>query len=445
MSMSFTRGGFYAGDYSINNVGISSEHQKIARNFVAQLIALFRAINREASAQESTPYWVFHDGYLTQFSEDTEEFTAEDLCGTDSTLMNDLTTAAGISSTKKIAIRANLDTAHTHPCYATILYGRNSETLYLLWCNGFIRTDATSADTRYGLQIHPKNCTGYSPQVSYTYTSNGSFHIWYNPSGGGILGSWSPASSGFIINQSTWCLGGGFAAKTSSTTLSTSGTSSFNEAEYVRHVVMCKDGVIVFGAKNTSLSSNPYVWLLLGRNIIDCSDVDASVGTISGILSLRCDSVDLPTNQPCLMASNPSTARPGSDCIHPDLKTHAADMQGANVTTYYQLQMTLPIVANRLTGQPTPLSPIAVVVYPYAPLSSMNSTCTLFKGQGLIGYVRGDILRCVFGGGLAEYNTIDNGNYIVGHSAGTTSYAIGTWVAQYRIILGWDSSNEVVL
>lgn len=444
MSMTFTRGGFYAGDYAIDNTNVSSEHQRIARNFVAQLIALFRATNREASAQGSTPYWVFHDGYLTQFSEDTEEFTAEDLCGTDSALMNDLTSAAGISSTKKIAIRANLDTAHTHPCYATILHGRNGEALYLLWCSGYIRTDATSADTGYGLQIHPKNCAGASPVAAYSYTSKGSFHIWYNPSGG-VLGSWSPANSGFLINQSTWCMDGGFAGRATDVTMSPTATQSFRSADSVRHVVMCKDGVIIFGAKNTTTSSYPYMWLVLGRNIIDCSDVDTSVGMISGILSLRCDTTDIISNQPCLMASAPSNTRPSSDCIHPNLKTHAADAQGSYATIHYQLQMTLPIVTNRLAGQPMPLSPIAVVVYPYVALGSMNSTCTLFKGQGLIGYVRGDILRCVFGGGLTEYNTIDNGNYIVGHSAGPTSYTLGTWVAQYRIILGWDSSNEVVL
>lgn len=445
MSMTFTRGGFYAGDYTIDNTNISSEHQRIARNFVAQLIALFRAVNRETSAQVSTaPYWTF-SSLIYQFEQSTEPFTAEDLCGTDSTLLNDLITAAGITSTEMIVFRANIDPAHTHPCYATILNGRNNETLYLLWCSGFIRTDATSANTGYGLQIHPNNCTGVSPVVASSYTSKGSFHIWYNPSGGGSLGSWSPAASDFLVNRSTWCMDGGFAGKTSDTSMPPTATPSFRAADSVRHVIMCKDGVIIFGAKNETTASSPYMWLVLGQNIIDCSDVDASVGSISGILSLRCDNVDLISNQPCLMASTPSNARPGSDCIHPNLKTHAADAQGVYLTTIYQLQMALPIVANRLAGQPIPLSPIAVVVYPYSTLGSMNSTCTLFKGQGLIGYVRGDILRCVFGGGLTEYNTIDNGNYIVGHSAGTASYSLGTWVAQYRILLGWDSSNEVVL
>ena len=211
----------------------------------------------------------------------------------------------------------------------------------------------------------------------------------------------------------------------------------------IRHVVLCKDDVIIFGERNNGSNSNEYDWLVLGKGIVEATD---GVTPMAGMFPLQAVVAEMTTNYRCLMHSY-ITNRVAGDMAPAQSGTsfHYTDDKDSQSAPHYQLTCTMNVFANRLADKPMPLSPIAVMAYPNVSVTSMTSSCTLKDGQSLIGYLRGDIARSTVGLGLTQYNTLDNGNYMILHSATWVSYSTNYVYDCYRLLIGWDSSNTVTL
>lgn len=446
MSIYYTRGGFHAAVYDIDNTGFT-EHQKIKRNFIAELITLFTASRKDATARGAgyTQYWDFDDSFFSGVASGATGYTAVDMCGSDTTLLNDFLAVTSRQS-GNICVRANNDTNGTHPCYGTVLKGQGGEYLYVCWCNGLRVATSDVVDTGYGLLIHANNARASS--TSTTIHASGSLHLWYCPDptyGGAAIypfGAVHPGKSGFIANDKRlWMMDCGFALSTTSN--STPGTNTgFLVESSIRHAAMCKEGVVLLGAKNNGNAAHDYSWVLFGLNVVEL----ASTGTgAPGAFSLQSVS-DLSQNvymvDELFLSSRQSSDMNGYDT---GVKSHYADNVTAQTSGSYAIRESYPILSNRLANQPIPISPIAIMVYPNSPESLITSDCTLINGQSLVGYLRGDIARSVTGWGLTEYTSFDNGNYLVAHSSGSQAYDGSRLRGCNRLLLGWDSSNTVVL
>ena len=446
MSIYYTRGGFHAASYDIDNTGLT-ETQRIRRNFMAQLISLFTASRKDATARGAayTQYWDFDDNFFDGVASGATGYTAAEMCGTD-TAMQAAFQAVTSRQSGNICVRANSDTNATHPCYGTVLKGQGGEYIYLCWCAGVRTALAETTDTGYGLVIHANNTLGYSGHV---YHNQGNCHVWYcpDPYGGGAaiypFGGVHPGLAAFFANAKTlWLMDGGFTQIAESYTGPTTSPSAAS-VNSIRHVVLCKDDVIIFGERNNGSNSNEYDWLVLGKGIVEATD---GVTPMAGMFPLQAVVAEMTTNYRCLMHSY-ITNRVAGDMAPAQSGTsfHYTDDKDSQSAPHYQLTCTMNVFANRLADKPMPLSPIAVMAYPNVSVTSMTSSCTLKDGQSLIGYLRGDIARSTVGLGLTQYNTLDNGNYMILHSATWVSYSTNYVYDCYRLLIGWDSSNTVTL
>lgn len=445
MSLYYIRGGFHAAVYDIDSTGLT-EHQKIQRNFIAELIALFTASRKDATARGAgyTQYWDFDASFFDGVASGVTGYTAADMCGSDTTLLNDFLAVTSRQS-GNICVRANTDTTLTHPCYGTVLKGQGGEYLYMCWCNGVRVATSEVADTGYGLVIHANNARAAGAAQLH---DAGSLHLWYCPDptyGGAAIypfGAVHPGKSGFIANDKRlWMMDCGFAISTTSN-ISPGTNTGFLVEKPIRHAVMCKEDIVLLGAKNNGSATNDYSWVLFGQNIVEL----ASTGTgAPGAFSLQSSS-SLATSvymaDDLFLSSRQSSDMNG---YYTGVKSHYADNVTAQTSGSYAIRESYTILSNRLASQPIPISPIAVMVYPTVGENLITSDCTLINGQSLVGYLRGDIARSVIGWGLAEYTSFDNGNYLVAHSSGSQVYDGSRLKGCNRLLLGWDPSNTVVL
>lgn len=446
MSLYYTRGGFHAAIYDIDNTGFT-EHQKIKRNFIAELIALFTASRKDAAARGAayTQYWDFDSNFFNGIASGATGYTAAEMCGTDTTMLADFQAVTSRQS-GNICVRANSDASATHPCYGTVLIGQGGEYLYLCWCNG-VRVGSNLTDTGFGLVIHNNNTRATATTTPIHAT--GALHLWYCPEpnyGGGAaiypFGAAHPGASSFIANDKrVWMMDCGLASSTASFSNPLT-TTGFLTDTSIRHAALCKESVVLLGAKNNGNPAHDYSWILFGQNIVEL----ASTGTgAPGVFNLQVTS-DL--SQTVYMSEDVFVSGMSSSDMngyYTGVKSHYADSPTSQTSGDYVLRESFPIFSNRLANQPIPLSPIAVMVDPNTSASAVTSDCTLINGQSLLGYLRGDIARSVTGWGLTEYGTFDSGHYIVTHCSGSRSYDATSVRGCNRLLLGWDSSNTVIL
>lgn len=447
MSLYYTRGGFHAAARTIN-VANQSEFNAMAGHLLAQLIALFTASKKDATARGATytKYWDFYGDFFDRcnegaFTAPIRTYTASELSGADASLLTELQSVANIDSTTVIAVRANDDTADTHPAIATCLQGQGGELLYICFCAGAIAGTNTTVTTSYGLKAHAKWLHGYGTGTNEAYIAKSGFHVWYNPQPTGMIypfGAHHPGRDNFLNHGDGWLVDGSWIGLASDV-LPSFIPSLRNSSEYT-HIVTCKEGVVFFGYKTVGVTHTS--WLVLGKKIVEGLD---GVG-YPGMFALQYTTNEGGTNT-LFMTSDLFGALLPHDMQYQGISSHAGTSnQTVQKAVRFSLQPAMPCVCNRKANMPAPLSPICVHAVPSVSEQASSSSCVL-KGDGtsLIGYLRGDIARCTGGWGLTQNTTIDNGNYLVLHGAGTNTYSANYIVLGQRLVIGWDSSNEVVL
>lgn len=447
MSLYYTRGGFHAATRTIN-VANQTEFNAMAGHLMAQLIALFTASKKDATARGATytKYWDFYGDFFDRcvqgyFSSPVRTYTAAELSGADASLLTELQAVAGIDGTAVIAVRANDDTADTHPAIATCLHGQEGELLYICFCAGAQAGYNTTTTTSYGLKAHAKWLHGYGTSANAAYIAKSGFHVWYNPQPTGMIypfGAHHPGRDNFLNHGDGWLVDGSW-TQLSSDVLPNATPSLRNSSEY-KHIVTCKEGVVFFGYQTSGVTYT--TWLVLGKKIVEGLD---GVG-YPGMFALQYVSNDGSTSALFMMSDMFGSAFP-NDMRYGTISSHAGTTdQTVQKAVRFSLQPAMPCVCNRKANMPVPLSPICVHAFPSVSEQASSSSCIL-KGDGtsLIGYLRGDIARCTGGWGLTMNTTIDNGNYLVLHGAGTNSYSANYLTLGQRLVIGWDSSNEVVL
>lgn len=444
MSLYYTRGGFKAASRTLDLTGKTSV-QMIKKHFITQLICLFEASRADASARGAayTQYWDFDDtffAYCANTFTNCVTYTANDLCENafEVSELNALTSRRSGA----IAVRANDDSRNTYPAYATVLKGQNRELLYICMCSGVTPAFTTDVNTSYGLPVYYKWLAGYGNVSGAAYVSGGGLHVWYNPNpSSGIypFGSHHPGRSDFLAVLSDWLVDGGWSSR-NATAIAPNASNSLTSVTKHQHVVICKEDVVMLCHKNPNGDLNP---LVFGRKIVELKN-----GTgCAGMFALQYSTIDS-TASLGGMAPTQMSSRPCGDIgSEVGLLTHA----GATGANSYQnvhlgLFQTTMILCNRAAGKPLPFVPIAIHALPYVSPGTLNST-SLLSGDGtsLVGYLRGDIARATCGWQVNRFTTIDSGNYMILHGSSSGAYNETIWVSVMRLVIGWDSSNEVVL
>ena len=444
MSLYYTRGGFKAASRTLDLTGKTTV-QMIKKHFITQLICLFEASRADASARSAayTQYWDFDNtffNYCASTFTNCVMYSANNLCEDASEVaeLNALTSR----QSGAIAVRANDDSGNTYPAYATVLKGQNGELLYICMCSGVIPVFTATVNANYGLTAYYKWLTGYGNATGNAHVSGGGLHVWYNPNpSSGIypFGSHHPGRSDFLAVLGDWLVDGGWSSKTSGGVLP-SASSSLTSVTDHQHVVLCKEDVVMLCHKIPAGDLNP---LVFGRKIVELKN-----GTgCAGMFALQYNPADSP-NSIGYMAPAQLASRPCGDIgSEAGLLTHAG-ATGADVLKNVQLglfQATM-ITCNRTTGNPIPFVPITVHAIPYSSGGTLIST-SLLSGDGtsLVGYLRGDIARATCGWQVNRFTTIDSGNYMILHASGASTYNEALFNATMRLVIGWDSSNTVVL
>lgn len=444
MSLYYTRGGFKAASRTIDLTGKTSV-QMIKKHFITQLICLFEASRADASARNAayTQYWDFDNtffNYCASTFTNCVMYSANNLCEDASEVaeLNALTSR----QSGAIAVRANDDSGNNYPAYATVLKGQNGELLYICMCSGVTPAFTTNVNTGFGLSAYYKWLTGYGSASGNAYVSAGGLHVWYNPNpSSGIypFGSHHPGRSDFLTVLSDWLVDGGWSSKVASAIGPTASNSLTSVTDH-QHVVLCKEDVVMLCHKVPLGDLNP---LVFGRKIVELRD-----GTgCAGMFALQYNAVDSSASAGGMAPSQTSSHPCGDIGGEAGLLTHAG---ATGISIYKNVQLGLlqstMILCSRTTGNPIPFVPIAIHTLPYVSYSSLNNT-SLLSGDGtsLVGYLRGDIARATCGWQVNRFTTIDSGNYMIVHSSGSGAYNDGTLVTCMRLVIGWDSSNTVVL
>lgn len=444
MSLYYTRGGFKAASRTLDLTG-KTPVQMIKKHFITQLICLFEASRADASARSAayTQYWDFDDTFFTHCANtftNCVTYTANDLCE-DAFEVAELNALTSRQS-GAIAVRANDDSGNTYPAYATVLKGQNGELLYICMCSGVTPAFTATVNTSYGLTAYYKWLAGYGNASGAAYVSGGGLHVWYNPNpSNGIypFGSHHPGRSDFLTVLSDWLVDGGWSSR-NATAIGPSASNSLTSFVEHQHVVLCKEDVVMLCHKVPLSDLCP---LVFGRKIVELKD-----GTgCAGMFALQYTTVDSSSSAGGMAPSQLSSRPCGDIGSAANLLTHAA-ASGVNVykNVHLGLFQTTMILCNRTAGNPIPFVPIAIHALPYVSYSSLSSS-SLLSGDGtsLVGYLRGDIARSTCGWQVNRFTTIDSGNYMIVHSSGSGAYNDTVFANSMRLVIGWDSSNEVVL
>jgi hypothetical protein len=191
--------------------------------------------------------------------------------------------------------------------------------------------------------------------------------------------------------------------------------------------------------------ASQYSWVVLGKNLIE-SATDSTVA-IPGIIPLQAQGVES-TNSKFLRSDSVSNAS-SADVKYGDSYSYAHAAQSDNSSTKairFVPILTTPMLFNPLCADSNALIPIGIYALPIASVSNLTNYSVLIgNGQSLVGFIRGDIVRGVCGWWKNLNTSFDNGNYIIQGSAGTGAYSQTSITNAHRLLLGWDSSNEVVL
>ena len=463
MSLTFERGGFHASKRTAtlphssggSTIPYQSERNDLLIHLMTQLYCLIDASKKDCTARGAayTCYWEFDTRFLNACAESshgmtgTQTYSMVDGMDADAQLVRDLYILTGKDRSEPIAIRAN-DFDGIPPAIATALIGQNGERLYIAFCLGSkVITNSTAGSSigvDCGLTIVSPWAKGGTDATAGT--PGGGFHVWYKPFPTEDTIEYLPygfahpcrQNATFLTHPDEWCMDCGFALLMASRP-QTSNPNLISSASF-DHVVACKEGDILFGLSRES--RRKYDWMVLGRAIVEKLDGTGAAGAFA----LQETASDATANDTHLGFDSLSDAAP-SDMLLQGVSSHAGYVgQSTQKAVRFRLIAMGLCMSNRLSVQPVAFVPITVHAISVA-TEAQISAATMLGGDGnsLVGFLRGDIARSTFGWGLTENQTIDNGNYIVTKGAGSGTYHPTSNDYMMRLVVGWDSSNEVTL
>lgn len=456
MSLYYQRGGFKAASRTLTTTN-HNDFDIMAGHLMMLVLDILEASRLDATARQAsyTQYWDFDSVFLDYCAQgmwtNTVTYNAYDLTNADDSIILGLRqfTETRQSMRDAFAVRAHdNDASDAYPAIATMLRGQNDELLYICMSAGVtIRFNETN-DPAFGLNIHCNNAHGYGKVSGNALVSMGGLHIWYQPSPEGsstisyAMGAPHPGRANFLTDHTMWCIDSGWCNLNISQTPAT--VPNLRNSSAYKHIALCKEDILLLGVAVDSGTSH-YSWVTLGKNLIE-SATDNNVA-LPGLIPLQTQGSE--NLNPKFLHSDSVLNASSADVKYGDSYSYAHAKQSDNSST--KAIRFVPILAtnvlyNRLSSDSDAIIPIGIYALPPTSVSNLNSYSVLAgNGQSLVGFIRGDIVRGVCGWGLSLNGTFDNGNYIIQASAGTSAYSASSITNAYRILIGWDSSNEVVL
>lgn len=453
MSLYYQRGGFKAASRTLTTTN-HNDFDIMAGHLMMLVLNILEASRLDATARQAsyTQYWDFDSVFLDYCAQglwtNTVTYTGYDLSNIDSSIVTGLRQFTQTRTIGQVlAVRAHdNDNNDAYPAIATMLRGQNDELLYICMSAGVtIRFDETN-DAAFGLNIHCNNAHGYGKVSRAALVSMGGLHIWYKPSPGSstisyAMGAPHPGRANFLTDHTMWCIDSGWCNLNVSQGPEV--VPNLRDSSAYKHIALCKEDILLLGV--ATYGTSYYSWVVLGKNLIE-SATDSTVA-IPGIIPLQTQGTES-TSAKFLSSDSVSNASAG-DVKYGNSYSYAHAAQSDNSSTKairFVPILTTPMLFNPLCADSNALIPIGIYALPCASVSNLNSTSVLIgNGQSLVGFIRGDIVRGVCGWWKNFNTSFDNGNYIIQGSAGVGAYSQSSIRNSHVLLLGWDSSNEVVL
>lgn len=444
------RGGFIAERYTVTTPS-SDKPTRIREVIGGLLYTIFKASKRQ---QGDRSYWSLDTGFLYASGTPAILPLTYSQIMPNQAVVSEWEQITGLSATDTSVHAAFYKRTSSVPWVSTALVGKNGESLYIIvynGCDSVTREDPLEDDNTYGLRAHCNNLKGCGGviDVSKCYVPDGSgIMIWFKPSPatGGMTTAWnkpSPEYPDFLVDHASTFVGCGLTkGRTSAVTSSRTDTIIGTSLETHLYAVV-KDGVLAFGEKfGTQLPR----WGLLGKDLIE----DLNGVLRAGFVCFNYGTAD--TGEPQYVDQNHWTFSDGSCSTEVDLTgtnglngiSHAASLLPDERAGMFMVTMTTHNMCNRSAGLGIPISPVAIHVIPKVWSSISPANMLSGNGSSLVGFVRSDVLRHVFSQNIAAGETIDSGNYVALHNAGTSTTNTG-FTNSARLILGWDPSNTVTI
>lgn len=453
MSLYYQRGGFKAASRTLTTTD-HNDFDIMAGHLMMVVLNILEASRLDAAARQAsyTQYWDFDNVFLDYCAQgmwtNTVTYNAYDLSNIDSSIVTGLRQFTTRTIGQVLAVRAHdNDNNDAYPAIATMLRGQNDELLYICMSAGVtIRFNETN-DAAFGLNIHCNNAHGFATANGGALVSAGDLHIWYQPSPEGsstigyAMGAPHPGRANFLTDHTMWCVDSGWCNL--NTRRTPTAVPNLRNSSAYKHVALCKEDIVLLGV--TTYGTTHYSWVVLGKNLIE-SFTDNTVA-IPGVIQLQQQTGE--NSNPKFMASDSVAHSSSSDVKYGNGYSYSHAAQNGNTSAKGIRFITLLatyVLYNRLCSDSDATIPIAVYATPVGTASYLtNKSALAGNGQSLVGFIRGDIVRGVCGWGLTLNNTFDNGNYIVQGSTGDEGYSQTSIQNSHRLLIGWDSSNEVVL
>lgn len=454
MSLYYQRGGFKAASRTLTTTN-HNDFDIMAGHLMMLVLDILEASRLDATARQAsyTQYWDFDSVFLDYCAQgmwtNTVTYNAHDLTNADDSIILGLRQFSETRPrmTDAFAVRAHdNDANNAYPAIATMLRGQNGELLYICMCAGVTLRFNETNNPDFGLNIHYKNAHGYGNTSGTALVSMGGLHIWYQPSPEGsstigyAMGAPHPGRADFLTDHTMWCIDSGWCNLNVSQT--PTAVPNLRTSSVYKHIALCKEDILLLGVDG---GSSQYSWVTLGKNLIE-SATDSTVA-IPGVIPLQAQSTE--GNTAKFLRSDSVSNASSADVKYGDSYSYAHANQSDNSATKqirFVPMLATSVLYNRLSSDSDAIIPIGIYASPTANISSLTSESVLAgNGQSLVGFIRGDIVRGVCGWGLTQNRTFDNGNYIIQGSAGTGAYSQTSFTNAHRLLLGWDSSNEVVL
>ena len=454
MSLYYQRGGFKAASRTLTTTG-HTDFDIMAGHLMMLVLDILEASRLDAAARQAsyTQYWDFDSVFLDYCANgrwtNTVTYNANDLTNADDSIILGLRQFSETRPrmTDAFAVRAHdNDASNAYPAIATMLRGQNDELLYICMCAGVKLVFNETNDPAFGLNIHYKNAHGYGNVSGAALVSMGGLHIWYKPSPGSstigyAMGAPHPGRADFLTDHTMWCIDSGWCNLNVSQTPAT--VPNLRDSSAYKHVALCKEDILLLGM--ATYGASYYSWVVLGKNLIE-SATDSTVA-IPGIIPLQTQGTESTTAK--YLSSDSVSNASSADVKYGDSYSYAHAAQSDNSSTKairFVPILTTPMLFNPLCADSNALIPIGIYALPSNSISNLNSASVLIgNGQSLVGFIRGDIVRGVCGWRKNFNTSFDNGNYIIQGSAGVGTYSPSSIRNSHVLLLGWDSSNEVVL
>ena len=455
MSLYYQRGGFKAASRTLTTTD-HNDFDIMAGHLMMLVLDILEASRIDATARQAsyTQYWDFDSVFLDYCAQgrwtNTVTYNAYDLTNADDSIILGLRQFSETRPrmTDAFAVRAHdNDGSAAFPAIATMLRGQNGELLYICMSMGVtVRFNETN-DFNFGLNIHCNNAHGYGKTTGAALVSMGGLHIWYQPSPEGsstigyTMGAPHPGRANFLTDHTMWCIDSGWCNLNVSQ--GPTAVPNLRNSSAYKHIALCKEDIVLLGVTAGGVSY--YSWVVLGKNLIE-SATDNTVA-IPGVIPLQAQGTESTTAK--FLTSNAVSNASSADVKYGNSYSYAHAAQSDNSSTKairFVPILTTPMLFNPLCADSNALIPIGIYALPSASVSNLNSASVLAgNGQSLVGFIRGDIVRGVCGW-WKNFNTrFDNGNYIVQGGAGIATYSATSITNSHVLLLGWDSSNEVVL